>query len=61
MMQIIDWTGYCKMMSLLLVLYYGFIGAKYFKYELLNVFGIKRVTNQKASVPVNDMKDPVEG
>lgn len=61
-MQIIDWSGYCKMMSLALILYYGIIGVKYYKYELLNLFGIRKVDKeQKTATKSPDRNEAVEG
>ncbi|MDI3321369.1 hypothetical protein [Pinibacter soli] len=55
--SLIDWPGYCKMMALALVLYYGFVGVKFYKYEILHLFGIKKETNEKSSPEPGD-KDP---
>jgi len=61
MKTIIDWSGYVKMMMLLTVLYYLIIGVKFFKYEILQLFGIRKVTEVKKSFAQPDPKEPVEG
>ncbi|MBV4359081.1 hypothetical protein [Pinibacter aurantiacus] len=62
MTQIIDWGAYCNMMLLILILYYGVIGVKYYKYELLHLFGIRKVDKeQKKATESLDRNKAVEG
>lgn len=60
MKTVIDWSGYAKVMLLLTVLYYLVIGVRFFKYEILRLFGIKKVAGNNAFV-TPDPKEPVEG
>jgi|GEM_PF-1500465 len=61
MKTIIDWTVYTKGMLLLVVLYYLVIGVRFFKYEILQLFGIRKVASGHQSFVKSDSKEPVEG
>jgi len=45
MFNSITWGQYLFAVALLLVLYYAFVGFKYFRWEILSLIGIKKVDN----------------
>lgn len=50
MFNSITWGQYFSAVVLLLVLYYAFIGFKYFRWEILSVIGIKKVENEAIAI-----------
>lgn len=51
MFNSITWGQYFSAVVLLLVLYYAFIGFKYFRWEILSLIGIKKVDNDTIIIP----------
>jgi len=51
MFNSITWGQYLFVVSLLLVLYYAFVGFKYFQWEILSLIGIKKVDNDIIVIP----------
>jgi hypothetical protein len=51
MFNSITWGQYMFVVSLLLVLYYAFVGFKYFQWEILSLIGIKKVDNDTIIIP----------
>ena len=60
MKALIDWSDFITIALLALVLYYAIIGIRFFKYEVLQLFGIKRVVDGSGS-PKGDGEEAVEG
>jgi hypothetical protein len=60
MKALIDWSDFIKIALLVLVLYYAIIGVRFYKYEILRLFGIKRVSNESGSKK-GDSEEAVEG
>ena len=60
MLQSISWLQYFSSILILLFIYYSIIGVRYFKWEILNVLGIKRIeTGLYNTYPVSDFKNEV--
>ena len=51
MFSSITWGQYFSAVALLLVLYYAFVGFKYFRWEILSLIGIKKVDNDTIAIP----------
>jgi pyruvate/2-oxoacid:ferredoxin oxidoreductase alpha subunit len=51
MFNSIAWGQYLSAVALLLVLYYVFVGFKYFRWEILSLMGIKKVDNDTIIIP----------
>ena len=51
MFNSITWGQYLFAVTLLLVLYYAFVGFKYFRWEILSLIGIKKVDNDTIVIP----------
>lgn len=51
MFNSITWGQYLFAVALLLVLYYAFVGFKYFRWEILSLIGIKKVDNDIIAIP----------
>ena len=51
MFNSITWGQYLTIVALLLVLYYVFVGFKYFRWELLSLIGIKKVDTDIITIP----------
>ena len=51
MFNSITWGQYLFAVSLLLVLYYAFVGFKYFRWEILSLIGINKVDNDTIIIP----------
>jgi pyruvate/2-oxoacid:ferredoxin oxidoreductase alpha subunit len=51
MFNSITWGQYLVAITLLLVLYYAFVGLKYFRWEILSLIGIKKVDNDIIAIP----------
>jgi hypothetical protein len=60
MKALIDWSDFLKISLAALMLYYAIIGIRFYKYEILRLFGIKRVPNESGSLK-NEPEDSVEG
>ena len=60
MFQSISWQQYLITIIILLVLYYLIVGIRYFKWELLNVMGIKKIetASLNTGTEVNLKSDP---
>ncbi|MBV4358792.1 hypothetical protein [Pinibacter aurantiacus] len=44
MYHLISWTTYIKATAIWMTLCYLIIGAKFFKYEILRLFGIRKIS-----------------
>jgi len=51
MFNSITWGQYLTTVALLLVLYYVFVGFKYFRWEILSLIGIKKVDTDIITIP----------
>ena len=51
MFNSITWGQYLFAITLLLVLYYAFVGFKYFRWEILSLIGIRKVDNDTIAIP----------
>lgn len=51
MFNSITWGQYLFAVALLLVLYYAFVGFKYFRWEILTLIGIKKADNDIIVIP----------
>jgi hypothetical protein len=60
MKALIDWSDFLKITLPILVLYYAIIGIRFYKYEILRLFGIRRVSSKTASLK-DDPEKAVEG
>ncbi len=56
MLSTISWSQYISVMLLLLICYYGFVGYKYFRLEVLSLIGIRKVEDNKTAIPVTELK-----
>jgi len=56
MFNSITWGQYLFAVALLLVLYYAFVGFKYFRWEILSLIGIKKVDNDIIVIPPTNKK-----
>lgn len=61
MFNSISWSQYIITIALLLVLYYLFVGFQYFRWEILNLIGIKKVENDTIVIPAvkNQVSPPL--
>lgn len=60
MFNSITWGQYLFAVVLLLVLYYAFVGFKYFRWEILSLIGIKKVDNDTIVIPAMTNTKPEE-
>lgn len=60
MFNSITWGQYLSAVALLLVLYYAFVGFKYFRWEILSLIGIKKVDNDTIAIPAMVNTKPEE-
>jgi hypothetical protein len=51
MLQSISWNQYITAIITLLILYYCFVGFKYFRWEILSLIGIKKVEDTTIATP----------
>jgi hypothetical protein len=51
MFNSISWSQYITAISTLLLLYYCFVGFKYFRWEILSLIGIKKVEDNAIAIP----------
>jgi hypothetical protein len=56
MFNSITWGQYFAFLGLVSLLYYFFIGYKYFKWEILNFIGIKKIEPAETQIPVAELK-----
>lgn len=56
MFQTISWSQYITTIALLLAFYYAYVGYKYYRWELLGVFGIKKINETAAPIAVEEFK-----
>ena len=56
MLNSISWSQYITALITLLLLYYCFVGFKYFRWEILSLIGIKRIDEKSTAIPVADIK-----
>jgi hypothetical protein len=60
MFNSISWSQYIVTIALLLVLYYLFVGFKYYHWEILNLIGIRKVETDTIVIPaVHNQVNPV--
>jgi hypothetical protein len=52
MFSSISWSQYITAIITLLILYYFFVGFKYFRWEILSLIGIRKVEDDKIAIPV---------
>ncbi|MBI1782970.1 MAG: hypothetical protein HYR66_16635 [Sphingobacteriales bacterium] len=60
MFNSITWGQYLFAVALLLVLYYAFVGFKYFRWEILSLIGIIKVDNDTIVIPPITNSKPEE-
>jgi hypothetical protein len=51
MFNSISWSQYITALIFLLILYYCFVGFKYFRWEILSLIGIKKVEDNTITIP----------
>jgi hypothetical protein len=51
MFNSISWSQYITAIITLLILYYCFVGFKYFRWEILSLIGIKKIEDNAIAVP----------
>ena len=51
MFKSITWGQYLSAIILLSILYYAFVGFKYFRWEILSLIGIKKVDSDAITIP----------
>lgn len=56
MFNSISWSQYVTVIITSLILYYCFIGFKYFRWEILSLIGIKRIDDKDIAIPVAEIK-----
>lgn len=56
MLSSISWSQYITVLLLFLGCYYIFVGYKYFRWEVLSLIGIRKVEDNKAAIPVAEIK-----
>lgn len=57
MLQSISWNQYITSVVLLLVCYYGYVGYKFYRWELLSLIGIKKIEAGVSTIPIEDFKE----
>lgn len=57
MLSSISWGQYITALITLLLLYYSFIGFKYFRWEILSLIGIKRIDEERTAIQITDVKN----
>lgn len=59
MFNSISWSQYIGTIAVLLVLYYLFVTVKYFRWEILNLIGIRKVETDSFVIPaINNQVNP---
>lgn len=56
MLNSITWGQYVAVLVTLLICFYIFIGAKYFRWEILSLIGIKRIDEKREAIPLAEIK-----
>ncbi len=56
MLNSISWNQYITAIITLLILYYCFVGFKYFRWEILSLIGIKKVDEKNSPISVAEIK-----
>jgi hypothetical protein len=51
MFNSISWSQYITAIITLLILYYCFVGFKYFRWEILSLIGVKKVEDKAIAIP----------
>lgn len=51
MFNSVSWSQYITAIITLLILYYSFVGFKYFRWEILSLIGIKKVEDNTIAIP----------
>ena len=54
MLSTISWSQYITIISFALLIYYSFIGFKYYRWEILGLIGIRKVENEKIFIPADE-------
>mgnify|MGYP003582421472 CR=1 FL=1 len=54
MLSTISWSQYVTFVCVVLLFYYCFIGLKYYRWEILNLIGIRKVEKEKILIPVDE-------
>jgi hypothetical protein len=54
MLSSISWNQYIAGLITLLLLYYCFVGFKYYRWEILGLIGIRKAENEKVFIPVDE-------
>jgi hypothetical protein len=54
MLSTISWSQYITIVSFALLIYYSFIGFKYYRWEILGLIGIRKVENEKVFIPADE-------
>lgn len=57
MLQSISWNQYISSIILLLVCYYGYVGYKFYRWELLGLIGIKKIEAGVSTISIEDFKE----
>jgi hypothetical protein len=61
MFNSISWSQYITAIITLLILYYCFVGFKYFRWEILSLIGIKKVEDNTIAIPAfSNIHQPVK-
>jgi hypothetical protein len=53
MLSTISWSQYITIVSFSLLIYYCFVGFKYYRSEILGLIGIRKVENEKILIPAD--------
>jgi hypothetical protein len=60
MFNSITWGQYLTTIVIFLVLYYSYVGFKYFRWEILALIGISKVNNETITIPAAVTQKPAE-
>ena len=56
MLSSVSWGQYLGFIGSVLCLYYGYLGYKYYRWEILSLVGIKKINLDEIQVPVAEIK-----
>lgn len=56
MLQSISWSQYFSTLLLSIIVYYGYVAYKYFRWEILSLMGIKKIDERGTPIPVAEIK-----
>ncbi len=56
MLQSISWSQYFSTLLLSIIVYYGYVAYKYFRWEILSLMGIKKIDEKGTPIPVAEIK-----